>query len=116
MEEGIISFLDQREIELLDTLTQEYEKFVEPGPVIKQLTKTKDKVSVLVPEKIKEITTNSLKKASDWAVIQKVIESAGKGFGIVQENTARVTFDKNKIVHYLDDNTCQISEFEQICR
>lgn len=116
MEEGVISFLDQKEIELLDTLTQEYEKFIEPGTVIKQLTRTKDKVSGLLPEKVKKITTDSLKKASDWVVIQKVIESAGKGFGTVQENTARVTFDKSKIVHYLGDDTYQISEFEQICR
>lgn len=116
MEKGVISFLDQKEIELLDTLTQEYEKFVESGPVIKQLTKTKDKVMGLLPEKVKEITTDSLKKASDWAVIQNVIESAGKGFGTVHENTARVTFDKSKIIHFLDDGTYKINEFEQICR
>lgn len=115
MKDGIITYLDHKELGLLDTLTREYEKFVEPGPVQKQLTKTKEKVSDLLPEKFKEISADTIKKASDWAVIQKVMEKAGQGFGVVHENTARITFDKNKIVDYLNDNTNQISEFEQIC-
>ena len=52
---------------------------VEPGPVQKQLTKTKEKVSDLLPEKFKEISADTIKKASDWAVIQKVMEKAGQG-------------------------------------
>ena len=116
MEDGIITFLDQKELGLLETLTREYEKFVEPGPVQKQLTKTKEKVSGLLPEKMKDITADSIRKASDWAVIQKVIEKAGQGFGVVQENAARITFDKNKIVEYLNNGSNQVSEFEQICR
>jgi len=112
----MITFLDQKELRLLETLTREYEKFVEPGLVQKQFTKTKEKVSDLLPEKMIEISADSIKKASDWAVIQKVIEKAGQGFGIVHENIARITFDKNKIVGYLNDDTNQVSEFEQICR
>lgn len=115
MDDGIISYLDQKELGLLETLTREYEKFVEPGPVQKQFNKTKEKVSDLLPEKIKEITAESIKKASDWLVIQKAIEKAGQGFGVIHENTARITFDKNKIVKYLNNGTNQVSEFEQIC-
>jgi hypothetical protein len=115
MDDGIVSFLNHKEIELLGTLTKDYEKFIEPGPVMKQLTKTKDKVSSLLPEKVKEITTDSMKKASDWAVIKKVIESAGQGFGAVQENTARITLNKKKILQYLSNDTNPISEFEKIC-
>ncbi len=56
MDDGVISYLDQKELVLLETLTREYEKFIEPGPVQKQLNKTKEKVSDFLPEKIKEIT------------------------------------------------------------
>jgi hypothetical protein len=115
MDDGIISFLDCKEIDLLETLTKEYEKFIAPGPVIKQFTKTKDKVSGLLPEKVKEITNDSMIKASDWSVIKKVIESTGEGFGTVQENTARITLSKNKILQYLSNDTNQLSEFEKIC-
>lgn len=114
MEDGIVSYLDHKELELLKKLTEDYEKFIEPGPLIKQFTKTKDKVSGLLPGKVKEITADTIKKASDWTVIQQVIESAGQGFGAVQENTARITLNKKKVMQYLSNEANLITEYEQI--
>jgi hypothetical protein len=110
-----ISFLDQKEIQLLETLTKKYEKFIEPSPLQKQLIKTKDKVSEILPEKVKEITSDTIKNASDWVVIRKVIESAGKGFGVVNENSARYTLSKKNVLKTLNKEFEHASEFERIC-
>ncbi len=116
MSDGLISYLDQRELELLETLTEKYDKFIEPGPIQKQIIKTKEKVSDVLPEKFKEVTSDAINKASDWAIIKKVKQSAGKGFGVVNENSARYTFNKDNILKSLRDDTNQLYQFEQICQ
>lgn len=116
MNAGLNSYLDRKELALLESLTREYEKFIEPGPIQKQLIKTKEKVSDILPEKFKEMTSDAINKASDWTVIKNVIESAGKGFSVINENSARYTFNKDSILKSLRDDTNQLYKFEQICQ
>lgn len=116
MSKELKSYLDSKELSLLDSLTRDYEKFIEPGPIQKQLIKTKDKVTEFLPERFKEITSDTINKASDWAVIKKVMESAGKGFVVVNENSARFTFNKDSILKTLSNETNQLNHFEQICQ
>jgi hypothetical protein len=116
MEDGFVTFLDQKEKELIEILTKEYEKFVEPGTVQKHLTNIQEKASHLIPDKIKNNSTNYIKKASDWAIIQKVMEKAGQGFTVIQENTARLSLDKNKVLKTLNNESLNIKEFEGICK
>ncbi|WP_077212319.1 EcsC family protein [Bacillus dakarensis] len=115
MEDGIISYLDKREEKLLEILTRDYEKFIEPGPIQKQLIKAQGKVLEFTPEKLKTITADTIKKANDLTVIRKVLEKAGDGFYVVQENSSRLTLNKSKIVEFLNKGQFQIEEFPEIC-
>lgn len=115
MEDGIITYLDKKEEKLLETLTKEYEKFIEPGPIQKHVIKAQGKISEITPEKWKTITADAIKKANDWTIIKKVIEKAGDGFYVVQENSSRLTFNKLKIVESLNKGEYQIKEFPEIC-
>jgi hypothetical protein len=116
MEDGIITFLDQKEIKLLESLSKEYQDFIEPSVVQKGFNKVQDKASNLVPEKIKGSWSENMKKATEWEVIQKAFEKAGKGFGVVQENTARLTLDKKRIIEALHKNSGQSLAYNEICR
>lgn len=107
--------LDHKEKELLETLTKKYEEFVQPNFLQAHLINTKDKVSEYLPEKVKEATADAIKSASDWAVIKKVIETAGKGFGVVNENSARYTLSKKNVMKSLSNKDNQIVQFEKIC-
>ncbi|MBO1511148.1 EcsC family protein [Metabacillus bambusae] len=115
MEDGIITYLDKKEEKLLEILTKDYEKFIEPGPIQKQLIKAQGKVSEITPEKWKTITADTIKKASDLTVIKKVLEKAGDGFYVVQENSSRLTFNKRKIVESLNKGQFHIEEYPEIC-
>ncbi|TFB13567.1 hypothetical protein E3U55_15720 [Filobacillus milosensis] len=108
--------LNQKEKDLLVTLTKKYEEFIQPSPLQTHLINTKDKVSEFLPEKVKEITSDSIKSASDWVVIKKVMESSGKGFGVVNENSARYTLSKKHVIKSLSMEDVQIDQFEGICK
>lgn len=116
MGDGIISFLDQKEEKLLETLSKEYEDFSTPGAIWKQFNEFQDKASELVPIKMKVIVNNGIKKAAEWEVIQKVMKKTGQGFGVVQENTARLTLDKNKILKNLQTGSNQLVNYDDICK
>lgn len=116
MEDGIISFLDQREVKLLETLTQDYQQFIEPNFLQNKLHTAQEKVSNIVPIKIKDKMNESIKKAAEWDVIQKALKKSGQGFGVVQVNTARLTLDKKKVVKSLYSNSNSLQDFNEICR
>ncbi|MED4056618.1 EcsC family protein [Niallia taxi] len=116
MKDEVPTYLNQREIKLLDTLTIDYQNFIKPNIVQKGLNTIQEKASDLVPVKIKDSVAQNLKKATEWNVIQKAFEKAGKGFGVVQENTARITLDKKRVVGSLYTNSNQLQDFNEICR
>lgn len=115
MHDENVTSLDYKEKELLETLTKKYEKFVQPNFLQARIIKTKDKVSKYLPEKIKGVTADAIKSASDLVVIKKVIESAGKGFGVVNENSARYTLSKKQTIKSLSNKDIQVIQFENIC-
>jgi len=115
MVDGIITYLDKKEEKLLEILSKEYEKFIEPGPIQKHLIKAQEKVSEITPEKWKTITAETLKKASDWEIVKNALEKAGDGFYVFQENSSRLTFNKKKIVESLNKGRFHIEEFPEIC-
>ena len=67
------------------------------------------------PEKWKKVTADAIKKANDWAVIKKVLEKVGNGFYVVQENSSRMTFNKRKIIEFLNKEQFDIEDFNEIC-
>ena len=69
----------------------------------------------MTPEKWKKVTADAIKKANDWAVIKKVLEKAGNGFYVVQENSSRMTFNKRKIIEFLNKEQFDIEDFTEIC-
>lgn len=116
MKDSIKTYLDIKEEKLIKDLTKDYEKFIEPGPIQKQLIRAQGKISEITPEKWKSITTDTINKANDWTVIKKVLEKAGDGFYVVQENSSRITFSKRKIIESLNKDQFDIEEFTEICK
>ena len=60
---------------------------------------------------MEKVTADAIKKANDWAVIKKVLEKAGNGFYAVQENSSRMTFNKRKIIEFLNKEQFDIEDF-----
>ena len=48
------NFLDKKEEKLLEVLTKDYEKFIGPGPIQKQIVWVQGKISEMTPEKWKK--------------------------------------------------------------
>lgn len=107
--------LDKKEKELLITLTESYIKFTTPGPIRTKFDNSIKKISSYTPEKMSQFVSDITKEASEWDIIQKAIAYAGKGVGVVNENTARFTLNKDAIVKKLGGNSKEIKDFEEVC-
>lgn len=57
--------MDSRELELINTLTLECKKFIEPNFLEKGINNAQEKISELTPEKIKQVINTPIKKASE---------------------------------------------------
>ena len=110
------NYLDKKEIELLESLTKEYERFIEPGFVAKSLKTVKDKVSALIPNSVQNSVDELTNNFSELELIKQTLEVASKGFLSLQEQSAKFTISKSLIVVDISKrNNCKITEFDNIC-
>ncbi|AQR95602.1 EcsC family protein [Clostridium saccharoperbutylacetonicum] len=109
-------YLDKKEIELIESLTKEYERFIEPGFITKNFRAIKGKVLPLIPQKIQDSASDVTKKVSESELIKQALEVASKGFLSLQEQSAKLTISKNSIMNDISSkNNIKISEFNDIC-
>lgn len=107
--------LDNRELEMLDKLTKEYEEFVKPGVISNALTTAQNWISDIAPKSIQVIMNKAINAASELDMIKKALEHAGKGFLVLQSHASQLTMDKNAIVESLKSSNKDLERYEQIC-
>jgi len=107
--------LDQRELALLDNLTNEYKDFIAPKKIGKLLQSAQSRIGAIIPTKAKLKIDNAVKAASEWDMIQKALEHTGKGFLILQAQASKLTLNKNNIINTLKSKKDDLTEYEQIC-
>ena len=109
------SALNEKEKELIELLTFQYEKFIEPSLLQKGTTNVKTYISNITPEPVKIYLDKSLTNISEAKLIVQTLEVAGRGFGLLQETAANMTLNKQSVIIKLSKIEQNI-DFESICK
>lgn len=107
-----VPVLNQKEQELLDTLTARYNKMIEPS----KIAKIGKKAGELVPEKIKTIGKDLGISISEQQLYTQMMDLVGKGFKTIEEQAARFSINEKQIVAKINKKSkTQITSIEEIC-
>ena len=79
--------IDLREMKALETLNQEYERLTSPG----KLAVVGDKLSALVPRKIKEVGKTAKDAISEQELFEEIMKVFSEKFTEVQKYAAVMT-------------------------
>ena len=105
--------LDNREKKTLVTLTEAYNKMIEPSAVSKVLSKVGQKI----PQPIKDFTNATKEKITDNELFVKSLEVLGKSFQVLEQLAVKVTLSEKEIIKAVNpivaDN--EITSIDEIC-
>ncbi len=105
--------IDAKEEKSLITLTDTYNKMIEPSIASKALSKVGDKI----PQPIKDFTNAAKEKLTDSELIIKSLELLGKSFQTLEQFAAKVTLSEKDIIKMVNpivvDN--EITSLDEIC-
>lgn len=105
--------IDAKEAKSLETLTETYNKMIEPSIASKAISKIGEKI----PEPVKDFANVAKDKLTDNELILKSLELLGKSFQTLEQFAAKVTLNEKDIVKMVNpkvrnnDITC----LEEIC-
>lgn len=105
--------IDAKEEHLLLTLTENYQKLLEPSLA----GKLAGKVGSMIPEKIKDFSGQIVEKASEADIFVKALEVVGKSFAVLEQYAAKVTISDEEIlkqINTISDNNI-ITTLDEIC-
>lgn len=105
--------IDAKEEKSLITLTDTYNKLIEPSVASKALSKVGEKT----PQPIKDFTNTAKEKLTDSELIIKSLELLGKSFQTLEQFAAKVTLSEKDIIKMVNpiivDN--EITSLDEIC-
>ena len=105
--------IDAKEEKSLITLTDTYNKMIEPSIASKALSKVGEKI----PQPIKDFTNAAKEKLTDSELIIKSLELLGKSFQTLEQFAAKVTLSEKDIIKMVNpiivDN--EITSLDEIC-
>lgn len=105
--------LDSKEEKSLVSLTDTYNKMIEPSIASKALSKVGEKI----PQPIKDFTNATMEKLTDSELIIKSLELLGKSFQTLEQFAAKVTLSEKDIIKMVNpiivDN--EITSLDEIC-
>lgn len=114
--------IDSREKELMEKLTQEYNRFAEPGLITKTTQSVQRGINHITPQKVKNIAQkssqglqNSIIKISEGEFIQNTLGHASKGYKGFNETLVKLTLSKTSILKDLKKVDPNLNSFEEIC-
>lgn len=107
--------LDQKELDKIDQLTIEYEKFHEPGPITKSLSKVGDSINQVIPKEIKQYFDGMQKGISEADLMKQALKVVADGYSQVQSRAAQLTVSKNTVLKRITTKNTQINSYEDIC-
>ena len=105
--------IDAKEEKSLITLTETYNKMIEPGVASKVL----NKVGEIIPEPIKDFASATKEKFTDNEIFIKSLEVLGKGFQTLEQLAAKVTLSKKDIIKKVNPliPNNDISSLDEVC-
>lgn len=105
--------IDEKEARQLDSLTDAYNKMLEPTKLNKAVAKIGDKI----PTTIKEFASEAKIKVSENEIFLKALEVLGKGFQTIEEYAAKLTLSENQIINQLNkiNSETPIISLNEIC-
>lgn len=110
-----IPILDMKEQDLLEKLSEEYEKYLKPGLFKQALTHSKNKISEIVPEGIKNTMTEFGNNISEQEIYNKVMKVVASGFAVLQEQAARLTISHDIVVKNISKHNVGIINYDDVC-
>lgn len=109
--------VDAKEKELIEILTNQYEKMITPGKIKKGIKNVGIKIDEVVPQSVKDFGINTRNKINEQEVIKKSLEILAKDFQVVQEFAAKYTISQEAVYQAVnkisDDN--KIESLDEIC-
>ncbi|MFT9498058.1 EcsC family protein [Anaerosolibacter sp.] len=107
--------LDNREIDKIDLLTKDYEKYRKPGMINKSLNKVGDSISQVIPEKIKCGVSTMKQGISESDLMKQALGVVAKGFTELESRAAQLTVSKQTVVKRIGKVDAGITCYEDIC-
>lgn len=105
--------LDQKEIEEIDSLTNQYNALVSPG----LLEKVQKAISNALPDQIKNALASAGENLSEQEFYLKAMEVIATGFKTLEEQAARFTVTEEAVINEANQLTDQkpITSLNEIC-
>jgi hypothetical protein len=109
--------IDTKEANALDTLTERYNKLIEPSKVSKKLKEVGSNVEEIIPSKVKSLGSGVSSAISEQEIYRQALELIAKGFKYVEEMAAKTSISEQAIISKVNKATpdISISDFEDIC-
>lgn len=115
MENQIRETWDQRECCDFEQIRHAWQDFSRPGFIARNIEKLTHQVGKRVPVKMKLQAEEIVKSATEWAVIQKAIEAATKGFVFLGKKILKYTVSKRLAAEHVSKVIGYECRFEEIC-
>lgn len=109
--------VDTKEKELIEVLTNQYEKMIAPGKIKTGMKNVGSKINKAVPQSVKDFGTNTRNKINEQEVMKKSLEILAKDFQAVQEFAAKYTISQDSVcqaVNKISDNN-KIESLDELC-
>lgn len=105
--------VNSKETASLDDLTKSYEKLLEPSKIVI----LGQKVGALVPEKVKDFSSDITKNITAQELYQQSMELVAKGFKVVEEQAAKFSVSEKTILKKINKVVpdFEITEINEIC-
>lgn len=109
--------VDTKEKELIEALTNQYEKMIAPGKIKTGMKNVGTKINKAVPQSVKDFGTNTRNKINEQEFMKKSLEILAKDFQVVQEFAAKYTISQDSVyqaVNKISDNN-KIESLDELC-
>lgn len=90
--------LDNRELDKIDQLTKEYEKYHEPGLIGIAMKKAGNSIKQVIPADLKNTIESMKQGISEADFIQKALGVVARGFTEIESRAAKLTVSKQTVV------------------
>lgn len=108
-----VPIVDEKELEALDSLTQRYKKFIEPG----HIAKLGEKVAEIIPESVKTLGSSIKLTVTEKNIYKQSMEVVLFGFKKIEEQAAKFTITEEQVIKNLNKiiGELQITNLEEVC-
>lgn len=107
--------LDSKELDTIDALTEEYEKFHKAGPVTALANKAGKFVGDKVPEVVKDKIEGLKGNVSEAEFMKQALVVVAQGFKELETRASSLTVSKETVLNRISKENENIDSYEAIC-